>query len=324
MNREFPSPDTWDTPDTASSGSLWRRLWNRLAGLFRRPRDEDSPMPEPEPLVMPDLLNVHEPSDDFEIETPAMGDAFNFKIRIRCSWCVQATATEAERERKIAEVREFIEKSRSVTRDRIEARVRPVARRFAPYRAAEAEEALNKEIADCLSGGDVQVRVRTWVDVSEPVREELQKVWRTRLQFEANGDLRRLEVGIDGDLRKLRVELLGELQAAWRDLLVRGLEGIGPMSDANISWLEPYALALAENPDKAPGYLKTVLEERVSHAEQLLTDLGMLAIDDRAEAIEFAFQSQSTLRALLVYLGVPVPSADGPVPAANAGGGAGA
>jgi len=305
VNQQMPTPESWDDPVAPRPGRVagkgwWRGMWARVVAALRRSRTGEDPLPEPGPLQPPTLLDVHEPSDEFTIETPAMGDAFNFMVRVRCSWCVQATATEAEREHMTAQVREFIEKSRGVTRDRIEERVRPVARRFPPYRAAEAEEALNQEIVDCLNDGNVRVKVRTWVDVSGPVREDLQKVWRERLVVDA-----------DGDLKKANIDLLAALQQKWQDLLVAGLEGVGAVPEAKTGWLAPYALALAGNPANAPGYLQRVLNDRVEHAEQLLAGLGALAIDDRFEAIEFAFQSESALRALLVYLGVPVPSLNG-------------
>jgi hypothetical protein len=109
---------------------------------------------------MPTLLDVHEPSEEFSFETPALGDAFNFRVRVRCSWTVQATASEEEMEAKIAEVHEFIEQSRPITRDRIEEGARPVARTFPPYRAAEAEKALNETISQCLNDGDVRMLSR--------------------------------------------------------------------------------------------------------------------------------------------------------------------
>ena len=76
---------------------------------------------------------------DVTIESPAMGDAYSFHIRVRCSWCVQATASgrEGGDDRRI---RDFIAKSRGVTRERLEEQIRPIARKFPPYRAAEAEE----------------------------------------------------------------------------------------------------------------------------------------------------------------------------------------
>jgi hypothetical protein len=309
VSHEYPNPDSWDRP---SPRSRWTRAWRRFTGRFRRTWVKG---PFPPPIRMPALLDVHEPSEDFSFETPAFGDAFNFRVRVRCSWTVQATASEDETKKKVAEVREFIEQSRAITRDRIEERVRPIARTFPPYRAAEAEKALNETISDCLNDGDVRVTVRTWVDVSDPVREDLQAVWHDRLIAESGSELdsmlKKAQMELSGDLKKAHVAQLGELQEEWRKLLVAGLVQIGAVDEAKTRWLAPYALALAEDPKNAAGYLKDALAGRVDHAERLLADLGVLAIDDRVEAIEFAFQSQSALHRLLMYLGVPVPGAAG-------------
>jgi len=309
VNHQPPTPDSWDQPAEPQAGRSrrrpfsarwWRERWERLIRLLRRSPTDNEDMPTVKPLTMPTLLDVHEPSDTFTIESPAQGDAFNFLIRVRCSWCVQATATEEEREKKTVEVLEFIEKSRAITRERIEERIRPIARRFPPYRAAEAEELLNREIVDCLNDGDVRVTVRVWVDVCDPVREDLRKVWQQRLTVDA-----------EGDLKKVYVDLLAALQDAWQHLLVVGLEGIGTVPEAQTAWLAPYALALAQDPKNAASYLKGALDQRVDYTEKLLRDLGAMVVDDRIEAIEFAFQSDSALRALLTYLGVPVPSKNG-------------
>jgi hypothetical protein len=328
VNSDFPAA-SWKKPETpepsqrasaASEGGRqwWARLWRRVRRLLSAPDSEardDGSLDAPESIPMPEPIDIHEPSEEFVIDTPALGDAFDFKIRVRCSWCVQATALPSERQQKIAEVRKLIEKSRPTTKDRIEEHVRPVARKFPPYRAAEAEDALNEVLVGCLSDGDVQVKIRTWVDVSDPIRTELQKVWRQRLTEDTNGDR-----------RKAYAELLGELQESWQQVLFKGLENMGATEEAKTGWLAPYALALAENPKNAPRYLTEVLTKRVDHAEQLLAALSALALNDqRLEDLEFVFQSESALRALLVYLGVPVPSAKDELAATvDAGGGAGA
>jgi hypothetical protein len=274
--------------------------WRRVAGWFRKllgKRGSELPEPPRNDLTLPSLLSVHEPQDTFTIETPAMGDAFNFVVRVRCSWCVQATASEEERERRTEEVRQFIAESRPSILERIEDTIRPIARSYPPYRAAGAEKEINTILVGCLSDGDVQVTLRARVDVCPQVREDLQKVWRQRLVVDFNGDL-----------KKAYVELLGELQEAWRELLVKGLEGIGEVQTAKTGWIAPYALALAQDPQKsAAAYLQNMVEHRVSHAEELLTGLSRLVVDERIEEIEFAFQSDSALRAVLTYLGVPVP-----------------
>jgi hypothetical protein len=292
-----PTPEDWDKPastETPRGTRWWRKRVRRLARfmLFSRRRKPGLTFRPPV-----GLLDIDEPSEMFTIESPAMGDAYNFHVRVRCSWCVQATALEDEREKLIAEIRDFIAKSRSVTRERIEERIRPIARKYPPYRAAEAEAELNREIIDCLNDGAVRVKVRAWVDVSEPVREDLKKVWQERLTVDA-----------DGDLKKAYVDLLTELQGAWQGLLLKGLEDIGAVPEAKTGWLAPYALALAQDPKDAAAYLKGALENRVKQTEKLLSDLGALVMDERIEEIEFAFQTDSALRALLTYLGVPVPS----------------
>lgn len=317
MSYQPPTPDSWETPKMPEAGRRfsarwWHDWWARLIRFLWRSPKNGGDMPIVPPLAMPELLNVHEPSDTFTIETPAMGDGFNFVVRVRCSWCVQATATEKEKEQKTAEVRNFIETSRDTTHERIEEQIRPIARTFPPYRAAEAEELINQKIVDCLNDGDVRVTVRAWVDVCEPVRQDLQKVWQQRLVADA-----------DGDMRKAYVELLTALQTAWSRLLVTGLESMGMVPEGQTAWLAPYALALAQDPKNAAPYLKRALDERVDHTEKLLRDLGAMVVDDRIEAIEFAFQSDSALRRLLTYLGVPIPAENGgenePVGAGGAG-----
>jgi hypothetical protein len=297
MTYRPPTPGDWDepAPNEGVFGTLWwRKRFRRFARfvLFSRRRRTFKWIPGKS-----GLLDIDEPNETFIIESPAMGEAYSFRIRVRCSWCVQAIATEAEKKRKIAEIRDFIARSRGITRERLEERIRPIARKYPPYRAAEAEAELNREIVDCLNNGAVRVKVRAWVDVSDPVREELKQVWQERLKTDA-----------DGDMKKAQVELLTELQGAWQRLLLKGLEDIGAVPEAKTGWLAPYALALAQDPEDAARYLKEALDKRVNQTEKLLHDLGELVTDERIEEIEFAFQSDSALRALLTYLGVPIPS----------------
>jgi hypothetical protein len=295
-----PTPEDWDKPgpsEGVTGTRWWRKRFRRLARfvLFSRRRR----MPEVKFKPPLGLLDIDEPSETFTIESPALGDAYNFRIQVRCSWCVQATASEDEKEEMIAEIRDFIARSRVITRERLEDRIRPIARKYPPYRPAEAEAELNREIVDCLNDGAVRVKVRAWVDISDPVREDLKKVWQQRLTVDA-----------DGDLKKVHVGLLTELQAAWQHLLLKGLEDIGAVPEVKTGWLAPYALALAQDPKGAAVYLKEALEKRVSQTDKLLSDLGELVTDERIEEIEFAFQSDSALRALLTYLGVPIPSSN--------------
>lgn len=292
------------------SAAWWRELPGRIADLFRGRRAGGRPDPwdSPGPTV---LLDSDEPQDSFTLETPALGDAYNFLVSVRCSWCVQATATRESRRRRAEEIARLIAQHRPVIRDRLEDTIRPIARRFPPYRAAEAEKSISKGIGECLSEGDIQVKVRVRVDVCPPVREDLRKIWQERLVEDARGDL-----------KKASVELIGELQECWRDLLLKGLEGIGEVQTAKAAWIAPYALALAQDPQgSASEHLHNMITHRVSHAEGLLTDLGDLVTDQRTDAIEFAFGSDSALRAVLALLGVPIPQRGNDNEDANSSGG---
>ena len=269
------------------SATWWRELAGHLAGLFRDRRTEDRRAPY-RSHGLPDLLDLDEPQDTFTLETPAMGEAYNFLIGIRCSWSVQGTAFPEQKKRRTQEVQRLIARHRPVIRERIEDTIRPIAREYPPYRAAEAERAIRHELRECLSEGELQVKARARVNVCEPVRQDLRQVWQQRLVEDAKGDL-----------KKVSVELIGELQEAWRDLLLRGLRGIGEVQVAKAGWIAAYALALAQDPEKSAGaYLHDMIEHRVRHAEGLLTELSDLVVDQRVNAIEFAFASDSALRAV--------------------------
>jgi hypothetical protein len=284
---------------TMFSAAWWREQRGRLAGLFRR--RPAGRRPGPGPLgSLPDLLDLDVPEDTFVLETPAEGDAYNFLINIRCAWSVQGTASAENRKRRTQEIRRLVAKQRPVVREQIEATIRKAARHHAPYRAAAAEEEIGAALSACKAEGDLHVKVRARVDVCAAVREDLKTVWQHRLAEDAKGDV-----------KKATVELIGDLQEAWRDLLLAGLNDIGEVQTAKAAWIAPYALALAQDPEQSAGaYLRAMIEHRVSHAENLLTDLSDLVVDRNIDAIEFAFGSDSALRALLSLLGVPIPLRD--------------
>jgi hypothetical protein len=273
---------------------IWRRILGGAARIVRRL------LVRKRSVAVPVTLDVRKHDDEFALETPAQGEAFTFQIKVRCSWHVPDAEARAERRLTSWEIQDFIERSRTTAQSTLEDLIRPAARQFPPHRAAEAEQALNKAVAGCLDGGNVRVTVRVRVEVCSAIRQKLELEWEDRLKKD-----------VADDTQKAHVQALRDLQEEWRKLLVAGLEGIGAVPEAKTEWLAPYALALAENPKGASEQLRKVLEDRVSQTETLLKNLIQTSLDGRMDALEFAYQSESTLRALLVYLGVPVPSANG-------------
>lgn len=301
------SPDGWDSPAPKEPPPAPPTLWTRFLAWIRAwftDRGDTWPDGDHEPYAPPTSVTPdHVPRDEITLETPALGDAFNFRVTILIKWEVRATGAEPAREADPKELEAFIAASRRGIREVIEDRVRPVARRYPPYRAAEAEEHLGRELKSCFHDGDLQATVRVRVDVTEQVQQKLREVWLKRLLVDANGDL-----------RKGAVTLTGELQDMWHEVLRKGLTEFGPVDAGRTAWIAPYALALTENPKNAAGYLTTLLEKRVNHAQMLLNELSDIVTDrDHVDALEIAFQSQSALRAVLLELGVPAgdPRLDG-------------
>jgi len=271
-----------------SSAAWWRERRGQLTELFRRRRGGHRPGAG-WPGGLPDLIDLDVPDDTFTMETPALGDAYDFMVAIRCTWSVQGTASQDGRRRRMNEIRRMIEKQRPVVRGQIEDTVRKAARKYAPYRAAEAETEIGESLRACKAEGDLRVTVRARVDVCEAVREDLKPVWQHRLAKDTN------------------VDLVGALQDAWRKLLLDGLKDIGEVQTARTAWIAPYALALAQDPEENAGaYLRLMIDHRVRHAEGLLQELSGLVLDKNMDAIEFAFGSDSALHALLSLLGVPI------------------
>lgn len=237
------------------------------------------------------------PRETFTLTTPAQDDAFDFAVSVLVKWEVRGTAPgEPLRQADPEELERFIASSRRGMREVIEERVRPVARRFPPYRAAEAESEIARELQACFHDGDLQARVRVRVDVTEPVREELRKVWIARLHVDAKGDM-----------RKDDVRLTSELQDIWHEVLRKGLTEFGEVDIARASWIAPYALALTEEPEHAASYLQLMLDKRIGNAVELLDNLSKIVLSgDHVDALEIAFQSDSALRAVLRELGVPM------------------
>ncbi|WP_041259199.1 hypothetical protein [Pseudofrankia inefficax] len=118
--------------------------------------------------------------------TPSKGDAYDFSVRVRCSW--------RDGNRKINAVRRGAGGHDDLVREQIAVTVRCVLRNFPPHQAAEAESAVNRELARLaeafLPGTTLRWSARAQVGLDDAVREIQQKAWAGILE-QAAADERR-------------------------------------------------------------------------------------------------------------------------------------
>ncbi|PRY00711.1 hypothetical protein [Allonocardiopsis opalescens] len=309
----------------ASARALWRRLVDRLRGRLGRPIDlgraadpaarvpgrprtdrENEPLPpwpDPAEPERPLQVTVHARPDTVRFESPAAGDGHVFVIEVRCYWCAQVTILdESLRESTEARLRRSLARHRTEITDRVIDLVRPLARRYQPFQAAELEEALSTRLAGCFDDGEVQCTTRSRVDVSEPVRELLVRVGNELIKLDGQG---RYQVARIAQLRMLRYE--------WEELLLDALKGAGEVDDSRATWLAPYALSLAETPEHATERLAEMLQERQSATVELFNDLSEIISTNREgelDQVSFMMSSDHIFREMLKQLGLPVPARD--------------
>ena len=87
-------------PSGLVSRTRWRERRGRVAGLFRKRRSGGRSTPTWHGGLQ-NLIDLDVPDDRFELEeTPALGDAYNFVVKVRCKWLVQGTAPADGRRRR--------------------------------------------------------------------------------------------------------------------------------------------------------------------------------------------------------------------------------
>ncbi|GAA3133269.1 hypothetical protein [Streptosporangium carneum] len=296
------SPSGWDSSDPGTT-SWWRKpftkaWWSAQWEGARRLLNLGDDFPSMPPRSELSRVVVKKSRQEFTFTTPAMGDAFPFTVRVRCDWHTDATADRKAMADRTREIEKSIKELSAEAQDMIERRVRPIGRRYPPYRAAEVEEAIGRELVNCMNDGDVKCAIRVWVDVCEPVRKDLQELWHERLLLDNYGDI-----------REVYVEQIRTLRDRWQETLLESLRGVGDVETEKATWIAPYAMALAEDAEiSGAATLEVMLQERVTETNQLFKNLSDLVIERRRlDEFDFIVQSDSALHALLRHLGVPVP-----------------
>ena len=239
---------------------------------------------------VPEIMSVHR-SSAVTFETPAKGDGFGFQVEIRCDWCAEGRLDQEK-------LNGAIDGYQAAMPQRLTERVRDVARRYEPFRAEEAEHAVNDALreGECFENGLVSCRT---VAHLRPAPEVLDRQRKAALELQ----------DIEHRYAKsaLQVKLLGEVAEKWRAFLADGLAGVRQDGDA-LAWLTPWAVLLAEQPDKAATEVGDMFRQRQKQVEEFVRLLEKQAKGYQAQDLfEFVVTNERQLGHAMRLFGLPLP-----------------
>lgn len=315
----------------------WRRRWTWFLDLFRNPfrrrdRVERPTLPVPEPLPAKSSSFIVAPPKLRPFRTPAKGDGFTFEVQANVVW-EGNVSDDSERNLRASEerVREAIEKRQKTIQQELMTAIRPIARSYPAFQAAELEQHLVQVLPDLLStrmnvakptnadstdgrvdehrsrgihvssNDGYRMEVFLWVDSCPEIRHLQQQVW-TSVTIAAG----------KGTLSHQRLHERDALQRAWKDLLTTLLTSMGVRDPNQARWTELLALQLAQSdaPEDAAKVVVEQIMERHDQAKQLHSDLADYlwaadGSDTRIRTMDFALGSDAALTRILDVLGVP-------------------
>ncbi|MEU1788260.1 hypothetical protein ABZ553_20780 [Streptomyces sparsogenes] len=252
----------------------------------------------PEPLSfdamtveVPELTAVHRAST-VSFETPARGGGFDFQIEIRCDWCAEGRLDQETLHR-------AIDGYQATMPQRLTERVRDIAREHEPFHAEEAERAINQELkeGECFENGLVSCRTTAFVQPAPQVLEQQRK---------AALELQEIEHRYAKSA--LQVQLLRDVAQQWRAFLAGGLAGVRTDDDNSVAWLTPWAVLLAEQPDKAATEVGDMFRRRQEQLEHFAKLLGRQEKDYKAQDLfDFVFANERQLGHAMRLFGLPMP-----------------
>ncbi|MDO0927236.1 hypothetical protein QQY24_18115 [Streptomyces sp. TG1A-8] len=239
---------------------------------------------------VPEIVSVHR-SSTVAFETPARGDGFGFLVEVRCDWCAEGRLDQEGLSR-------AIDGYRAAMPQRLAERVRDVARGYEPFHVEEAELAVNHALreGECFENGLVSCRT---VAHLRPAPEVLEQQRRAALELQ----------DIEHRYAKsaLQVKLLGEVAEKWRSFLAGGLAGVQQDGDA-LSWLTPWAVLLAEQPDKAATEVGDMFRQRQEEVDKFIKILEKQVKTYQAQDLfEFVVTNEQQLSHAMRLFGLPLP-----------------
>jgi hypothetical protein len=298
--------------DESSGSGRGPGWWRAIVAWWRLVFAPDSAAEEPRWPPVGDgrgeLVTLDSDVDNWSFTTPALGEAHAFSVQANCSWSVSRPAVSAEQVGDVRRaLRTALDGARAGIQRRVEDEVRRLARRYPPYRAAEAELVIGRQIETCMGDGDIRCRIALRIDVSDAVRTELQAFWS-----------RRMELDMNLDYSQHKADRIHEVQQSWTRVLSSGLTDLeasfggttssGVGSTSVQPWMAPYALLLAERPTDVAEVMDGMLAKRIGQGRELLADLAKVVRQHQeVDAYDVAVRSDAALRSVLQGLGVPVP-----------------
>ncbi|MEU8822318.1 hypothetical protein [Streptomyces sp. NPDC048636] len=253
--------------------------------------------PAANPFVQVDvaeLETIHR-STQVTFETPAKGGGFDFLVEIRCDWC-------AEGRLDLETLRGAIDSYQAAMPQRLSERIRDIARRYEPFHVEEAERSINDALktGECFEGGLVSCRT---VASLQPAPEVVEQQRKAALELQ--------EIEHRYAKSALRVRLLANATQEWREFLASGLVGARRDGDS-LSWLTPWAVLLAEQPDKAATEVSVMYQQRQEHVADFIKLLqGQTKNYQSQDIFEFVVANERHLGHAMRLFGLPLPGESG-------------
>lgn len=246
---------------------------------------------EPMTVEVPEITAVHRAST-VSFETPAKGGGFGFQVEIRCDWCAEGRLDQGT-------LNSAIDGYQAAMPQRLAERVRDIARMYQPFHAEEAERAVNQVLreGECFENGLVSCRTTASVQPAPQVMEQ---------QCKAALELQEIEHRYAKSA--LQVQLLDDVAQQWRAFLAGGLVGVRKDDHDSIAWLTPWAVLLAEQPDKAATEVGEMFRQRQEQFENFVKLLGRQEKEYKAQDLfEFVARNESQLGHAMRLFGLPMP-----------------
>ncbi|MFF9864248.1 hypothetical protein ACF1G0_02285 [Streptomyces sp. NPDC013953] len=266
------------------------------------PLASHAPHTAPE-IDVPERIAVHRETL-VSFETPAKGGGFDFHVDVRCHWCAEGRYDQTALHR-------TLEDHLAAMPQRLAERVRDVARAYEPFRAEDAEAAVNEALqeGECFDNGLVTCRTVAFLRPAPEVAEQ---------QRQAALELQRIEHRYARSA--LQVRLLSDVTEEWRVFLAGGLAGVRQDEEAS-SWLTPWAVLLAEQPDKAATEVGDMFRQRQAQFEHFVKLLGRQKKEYEArDLFEFVVANEQQLGHAMRLFGLALPGEPGPGGGYDAGG----